>query len=264
MAKKVRFVKGFDQKTMHDVVERRLRAHYETSDGSKIGLRVNEEVRKSLIDKVNVAVLPATEAIVQVGFNSSLDQVRDILLTGIQGDSSGPPGDIPGTNIDISKWQPHRRRYKKRKLRRNSSTAFTYWRRKWKDTGKPLGESFRAFAGSYKSKVTKTKSKVTLHKVGNKLVFRGKFYQISINYTLPEPKGGHQYMDSILRRPFMNFPGGITQISSDLFSSSDPLARLAFNEDGRGNRHRPFIRELMSSRGREVREELQDFFSRLS
>ena len=260
MARPTRFKQGIDQKLFSGQVQERLRIEYQSVNGIPIGSPANRKMLDSLNLRFTEFVVPATEKILKGDFNKALDDVYLVLLEGIEGVDGGAPGVVD--NIDV-KWESHKPEYTQKKIRKNFTTAFTYWRRDWKGTkGGSLGNAFGVFRSTYKKRVLREETLVKIRQRGNRLRQGGKIYVAEIDYTLPRAHRGRDLFDRIFRQSFMNFEGELVGPPNlqNPFGTRSALSRIAYNEFGSESKHRPFIRELMKNRGKRSRKRMKEWF----
>lgn len=205
-------------------------------------------------------LLPQTLGQVKDHYKESFDIVSAPLQQGLLSSESLDLG--LGQTLDVS-FHAFTRKYYKQKLRQAPDKADKFWL-----FSGAVSKSYRQFAGARKGAVTRTRSIASLQSRG--YIYRGRRYRYSLELSFPEIRGGGS-LDNIFRKAYVlganaysdsirfnehlgNFGPAVSVVRH-----SDPLSVLVYNESVGGFRSdgkprtRPFITELMSKRGRQVR-----------
>lgn len=213
-----------------------------TSEGSGPNKGLNRTYGKHIkkvTERVANLVARAVDKDVRKEYNAGISAVQKYLKTGIEG---VPDGITLGAPVSHQSWSALGKKYYNRKP---SATRNNFWVRR---SAKGLSGRFGAFAGTHKGAVTNTSTVVNFNEEG-KRVFSNKVFRYSLVFTLPTPHKGEGYFKKLLQDSFFNGEAHVGY-GHGLDGGLEVLGYIEGLPRKKPNKHRPFIAELMASRGR--------------
>ena len=250
------------QKTYSKDVSGRILIDLQSTQGKNIRLSKDYDKHlKAVTSKMVEFAGAQLNTTVKQSYKAAITNIQEVLKTGVKGSpSSGTlasPNSIklanPSGSVGISKWRDLHEKYYKYKGRYFKNNQNNFWVRR---SAGGLSAKFGAFAGQHKGAVTNTKASIVLLNTRGKTnVGRGidRVFRYDLTFTLPPIK--HGYLKELLQDSFL-LGKPYRGVGYDLPDSLAVLGYLEGAPSKKFSKHRPFIAQVMSSRGNALKAKI--------
>lgn len=225
-------------------IKSRVLVEFSAPSNRQVLTREFDVALQGAVDTLLNSTLPALNQQAKDDYKSSLDTVGQFLSQGIPLGSTINVGGVQVPTV----FRPLTRKYSLTKKRLKPGTEELFW----KFTG-AMAVAYRKFSGARKSATQRTKAIAAPIRRGYQR--NGRRYTYAIEFRFPEVNG-NSALDAVFRKAYLlGDPKLLATFFALNFSfgeppvHADPISVLAFNETGGHKRSRPFIAQVMATRG---------------